>query len=79
MNTVVEHSPVRDKAEYLLSLISHFAKRNGLNVMQAYRYVKRYGGVRLIDEHYPIMHTLSFDDALDSLTSYLKRQGGAIS
>lgn len=74
----VEYSLVRDKAEYLLSLISHFAERNGLNVMQAYRYVKRFGGVELVNEHYNIMHTLSFDDALDSLTNYLHRRGGAI-
>lgn len=78
MDIVVEHSIIRDKAEYLLSLISHFAKRNGLNKMQAYRYIKRFGGIKLVDEHYNIMHTLSFDEALDSLTHYLNRQGGAI-
>lgn len=78
MSVVVEHNIVRDKAEYLLSLISHFAERNGLTVMQAYRYVKRFGGVELVDKHYNIMHTLSFDDALSSLTNYLHRRGGAI-
>lgn len=79
MSIAIEHSIIRDKAEYLLCLVSHFAERNGLNVMQAYRYIKRFGGVKLVDEHYNIMHTLSFDDAMDSLTNYLKRQGGAIS
>ena len=59
---------LRDKAEYLMSLISHFAERNGLSVPQAYRYVKRYGGICLVDEHYDIMHTLSFTDALGSMT-----------
>ena len=78
MDIDVEHSIIRDKAEYLLSLISHFAERNGLNKMQAYRYIKRFGGIKLVDEHYNIMHTLSFDEALDSLTHYLNRQGGAI-
>lgn len=81
MNGLEEQSvsnKLRDKAEYLLSVISHFAERKGLNEMQAYRYAKRYGGIRLIDEHYDIMHTLSFDDAIDSMTSYMQRQGGAI-
>lgn len=41
---------LRDKAEYLMSLISHFAERNGLSIPQAYRYVKRYGGICLVDE-----------------------------
>lgn len=69
---------LRNKAEYLLALVSHFAERNGLNVPQAYRYIKRYGGVRLVDEHYDIMHTLSFADALESMTVYMKRQGGTV-
>lgn len=69
---------LRDKAEYLMALVSHFAERNGLNIPQAYRYIKRYGGLCMIDEHYDIMHTLSFTDALDSMTVYMKRQGGAV-
>ena len=43
---------LRDKAEYLMSLISHFAERNGLSVPQVYRYVKRYGGICLVVELY---------------------------
>lgn len=79
MDINIEQNILRDKAEYLLSIISHFAERNNLNVMQAYRYAKRFGGINLVDKHYTIMHTLGFDDALDSFTSYMKRQGGAIS
>ena len=55
---------LRDKAEYLMSLISHFAERNGLSIPQVYRY--------------DIMHTLRFIDALESMTMYMKRQGGAV-
>ena len=65
---------LRDKAEYLMSLISHFAERNGLSIPQVYRY----GGICLVDEHYDIMHTLRFIDALESMTMYMKRQGGAV-
>lgn len=32
----------------------------------------------MIDEYYDIMHTLSFTDALDSMTVYMRRQGGAV-
>lgn len=65
---------IKDKAEYLMALISNFAKNHGLNV----RYVKRYGGIELVDEHYEIMHTLSFAEALDMLVNYLKLQGGKL-
>ena len=74
----MERSIIRDKAEYLMSLISHFAKWHNLNVQQSYRYVKRYGGVDMVDKHYDIMHTLSFSDAMDMLVNYVKRQGGGI-
>lgn len=69
---------LRDKAEYLLVLVRHFAEYNKLTVSQAYSYVKRFGGVKLVDEYYDIMHTLSFADAFESMISYMKRQGGAI-
>lgn len=76
--TDMKDTVLRDKAEYLLAMVDHFAEKNRLSVPQAYRYFKRYGGVCLIDEHYDIMHTLSFSDALESMTVYMKRQGGAV-
>lgn len=74
----MDQSTLRNKAEYLLSIVSHFAENKGLTEQQAYRYIKRYGGVYLIDSQYDIMHTLSFADALESMTIYMKRQGGSI-
>lgn len=74
----MNHTELRNKAEYLLSLVSQFADSKGLSEQQAYRYINHYGGIELIDRHYGIMHTLSFADALDALTSYIKRQGGGI-
>lgn len=71
-------NPLRNMAEYMLSIISHFAECKGLNEQQAYRYMKRYGGIKLINDYYRIMHTLSFKDAIDAMTSYMHRQGGAI-
>jgi hypothetical protein len=60
---------LRDKAEYLMALVSRFAEMNGLSILQAYQYIKRYGGIGMIDEYYDIMHTLSFTDVLDSYQS----------
>lgn len=74
----MERNQLRDKAEYLMSLIAHFAERNGLTVMQAYRYCKRFGAINLVDEHYEIMHTLSFPEALESITIYMQRKGGSL-
>lgn len=67
-----------DMVEYVVVLVSEFSKRFSLSGRQAYRYVRRFGGIQLIEENYDIMHTLSFDDAVNGLVSYCHRQGGLL-
>ena len=69
---------VKDKVEYIIALINEFAKRFRLTDVQAYRYVAHYKGIDMIDEHYNIMHTLDFDEMVNSLAIYCNRQGGAL-
>lgn len=69
---------LKDKVEYIVALVNEFAKRFGLTDVQAYRYISRFHGIDLIDQHYNIMHTLDFKDTVDSLASYCNRQGGAL-
>ena len=64
--------------EYIIALINEFAKRFKLTDVQAYRYITHYKGIDMIDEHYNIMHTLDFDEMVNSLAIYCNRQGGAL-
>ena len=68
----------KDKVEYIIALINEFAKRFNLTDVQAYRYIYHYKGIDMIDEHYNIMHTLDFDEMVNSLAIYCNRQGGAL-
>jgi hypothetical protein len=70
--------PVADKVEYIIALVSEFGKAHSLTDSQAWRYIKRYGGVKLMDEHYGFMHTQSFSDMVADMTVYLNRQGGKL-
>lgn len=70
--------PVADKVEYIIALVSEFGKAHSLTDSQAWRYIKRYGGVKLMDEHYGFMHTQSFTDMVADMTVYLNRQGGKL-
>lgn len=70
---------MRNKAEYFVALVNEFSKRHKLTDVQAFRYLDRYGCISLIDEHYNISHTLTFDDVIDGLTAFSKRHGGALS
>lgn len=74
MNT----ADIRDKIEYVIAAISEFGKRHGLTHVEAYRYLKRFSGMEMLDKFYDVMHTLSFKDTTDDLTAFCHRHGGAL-
>lgn len=77
-NADIKQYPLSDKVEYILALVNEFGKAHSLTDTQAWRYIKRYGGVKLMDEHYGFMHTQSFSDMVADMTTYLNRQGGKL-
>lgn len=70
---------IANKAEFLIAVISEFAKRHRISDVQAFSYLDRYEGLHLVEEHYGIAHTLSFGDVVDALTTYCHRNGGDLS
>lgn len=69
---------IKDKVEYIVVLISEFAKAHSLTNSQSYRYLERYHAIDFVDKHYDIAHTQRFEDVIADLTAYCKRFGGAI-
>ena len=69
---------IRDIIEYIIALVNEFAKRFGLTEKQAYRYIRMYQGVAFVEQHYGIMHTLDFDEAVDSVAAYCRKNGGEL-
>jgi hypothetical protein len=67
-----------DIIEYTIALVNEFAKRFGLSEADSFRYIDRYNGMKLIEQCYGIMHTLSFAESVDGMASYCRRQGGTI-
>lgn len=68
----------KNKVEYIIAIISDFAKEHSLNTMQAYRYLERFKGLDFIDKFYEVNHTLSFEDVIEDLTFYCHRRGGSL-
>ena len=64
--------------DYIIALISEFAKTYNLTNQEAYRYLNRYKGLDFIESFYDVEHTLSFEDAVEDVTNYCKRFGGTI-
>lgn len=62
---------IRDRFEYIIALVNEFAKRFGLSDKQAYNYIKFHKGVDFIEKNYGIIHTLDFNEAIESVAAYL--------
>lgn len=74
----MDKEETKNKAEYFVAIISEFAKRKNLTDKQAYRYLKRYKAIDLIDRFYGVMHTQSFRDVINDLITFCQSQGGAL-
>lgn len=68
----------KNKVEYVIAAIGEFGQRHGLSGTEAYRYLKRFKGLDMLDKFYDVMHTLSFKDTTDDLTAFCHRHGGAL-
>lgn len=67
------------KIDYLVALINEFGRKYGLTDKEAYLYLREYGVMTIFDDCYEYLHTQSFDSAVNYLTAYCSKNGGAIS
>ena len=67
----------KNKIEYIVMCVFLFAKRSGMPVKRALRYLLDGKGIAYLEEHYDIEHTLPIDDTLDSLEMVCQRNLGA--
>ena len=69
---------IRDIFEYIIAFVNEFAKRFDLSDRQAYNYIKHHKGVDFIEKNYGIIHTLDFNEAVESVAAYCRRSGGKL-
>ena len=69
---------LHDIFEYLIALINEFARKFGLSDKQAFNYINRHQGIDFVEKNYGIIHTLDFDEAVDSVAQYCRRTGGEL-
>ena len=66
----------KDISEYIVALIAAFSNHYSMTEVEAYRYLSRYGAIKVAHDFYDVMHTQSFDDMVQSMASYCQRKGG---
>ncbi len=69
---------VKDISEYIVALIAAFASHYSMTEVDAYRYLNRYGAIKVAHDFYDVMHTQPLDDMVLSMASYCRRKGGTL-
>ncbi len=69
---------VSEISEYIVALIAAFASHYKMTDGEAYKYLNRYGAIKVAHEFYDVMHTQPMDDMVQSMSSYCNRKGGTL-
>lgn len=69
---------LEDKIAYIIAVVSEFAAKYSLNSQQAYRYLNRFKGIDFVDRFYGVEHTQSFEDVVEDLAVYCRKNGGEL-
>mgnify|MGYP003490088327 FL=1 len=67
-----------NKSKYTIALIAEFADRFGIGEKQAYNYLSRFKGLAHLFTFYNVIHTQSFDDAVDMMIQVCAHNGGGL-
>ena len=67
-----------DKLAYIIAVVNEFAAAFSLNSQQAYRYLDRFKGIDFVDQFYNVEHTQPFEDVVEDLALYCRKNGGAL-
>ncbi|MCM1138371.1 MAG: DUF3791 domain-containing protein [Muribaculum sp.] len=69
---------IKNRLEYIVTVVSCFAERFKLSNTQAYSYLRRFSGIDFLVRHYEVEHTLSIENAVEDLQLYCFNKGGRI-
>ena len=64
--------------EYIIALVNEFAKKFNLSDKQAFNYIRNHQGISFIEDNYGIIHTLDFQEAVESVALFCRKTGGLL-
>ena len=78
MQNTMTKAKTEDKIAYIIAVVNDFATAFSLNSQQAYRYLDRFKGIDFIEKFYNIEHTQPFEDVVEDLALYCRKNGGLL-
>jgi hypothetical protein len=64
--------------EYIVFLVKNFATRFEIDMQESFNYLKRYGGIRFIENNYDFEHTQNPDYTIETLQNVCRKNGGKL-
>ena len=69
---------VLNRIGFVAMIVTLFAKKHRYSEPVAFQYLSRYGADKLLLKHYGYLHTQDYDQVVDDLGEYCRRQGGKL-
>jgi hypothetical protein len=63
---------------FVAMIVALFAKKHHFGEAAAYHYLNKFGGAALLVDHYGYLHTQDYEQVVDDLSEYCRRQGGSL-
>ncbi|MDR1524372.1 MAG: DUF3791 domain-containing protein [Tannerella sp.] len=76
MNTAALDKQTSDKVSFITFIIPKFASGYKMNAQEAYLYLKKYGGINYLNEHWWALHTDNPYWAIRSMAKVCRNNGG---
>ncbi|MCL2417048.1 MAG: DUF3791 domain-containing protein [Bacteroidales bacterium] len=76
MNMQVLDRETSNKVSFIAYIIPAFAEAYKMDVASAYQYLKKYGGLDFLQEHWWALHTDNVLYALDNIYTICHQNGG---
>ncbi len=67
-----------NKIRFVAMIVALFAKKHKYSEPVTFQYISRYGGNKLLVNHYGYIHTQDYDQVVNDLDEYCHRQGGVL-
>lgn len=67
-----------NKLHYVIALIAEFAHKFNIDEKQSFNYIRRFKGYDYIKSYYDVIHTMSFEDAVEGLAIVCNHNGGKL-
>lgn len=64
--------------QYINLCINKFAKKYGLPLQTAFRYLEKYSAIDFLTKHYEAEHILPIEDTVVSMFNICSRNGGTL-